>query len=252
MFTNPHKPRRRPAHVMLHAGVAVAATAAFSGLSAVPAVAHPVPPGEAAPAAASDGATAARATGGPAASTIHVVARGESLSGIAAAYGYTGRDDWRHVYDANPTKLDDPNLIFAGLHLRIPTADERFVRRALPEYQPTVADTLPGARRPGRGVRASRSASAAPAAGGASTAGGEVWDRLAACESGGNWSTNTGNGYRGGLQFHPKTWEGAGGGQYAASAEQASRDQQIEVAKRVQASQGWKAWPACSRKLGLR
>lgn len=250
MFTNPKNPRRSPSHLMLHAGVAVAATAAFTGLSAVPAAAHPTSVEQAAPDAAPDAVGPAPVTGGPAASTIHVVARGESLSAIAAIHGYTGRDDWRHIYDANPTKLTDPNLIFAGLHLRIPTAGERFERRALPEYQP--AATVPGARRPGRTGRASRSASAAPAAGGASTAGGEVWDRLAACESGGNWSTNTGNGYKGGLQFHPKTWEGAGGGQYAASAEQASRDQQIEVAKRVQASQGWKAWPACSRKLGLR
>lgn len=246
MFTNPKNPHFKPARVVLQAGVAVAVTAAFTGVSAVPAIAHPAPAEQVAQAAVAED----KATGGPAASTIHVVARGESLSAIAASYGYTGRDDWRIIYDANPTKLTDPNLIVAGLHLRIPTADERFVRRALPVYEQAVA--VPGARRPGRASRASRSASAAPAAGGASTAGGEVWDRLAACESGGNWSTNTGNGYRGGLQFHPKTWEGAGGGQYAASAEQASRDQQIEVAKRVQASQGWKAWPACSRKLGLR
>lgn len=79
-----------------------------------------------------------------------------------------------------------------------------------------------------------------------------VWDRLAECESGGDWATNTGNGYSGGLQFHPRTWTAHGGSEFAPAAWQAPRVAQIAVAKRVLASQGWKAWPACSRKLGLR
>lgn len=79
-----------------------------------------------------------------------------------------------------------------------------------------------------------------------------TWDRLAQCESGGNWSINTGNGYSGGLQFHPQTWTGHGGGQYAQYAYQATREQQIEIGKRVQASQGWAAWPACTRSFGWR
>lgn len=77
------------------------------------------------------------------------------------------------------------------------------------------------------------------------------WDRLAECESGGNWSINTGNGFHGGLQFHPQTWTGHGGGEFAPTADQASREQQIWVAEKVLASQGWGAWPACSAKLGL-
>lgn len=77
------------------------------------------------------------------------------------------------------------------------------------------------------------------------------WDRLAQCESGGNWQINTGNGYHGGLQFHPQTWQGNGGGEFAPTANQASREQQIVVAERVLASQGWGAWPACSSALGL-
>lgn len=77
------------------------------------------------------------------------------------------------------------------------------------------------------------------------------WDRLAQCESGGNWQINTGNGYHGGLQFHPQTWIGHGGGEFAPTANQASREQQIVVAERVLASQGWGAWPACSSALGL-
>lgn len=77
------------------------------------------------------------------------------------------------------------------------------------------------------------------------------WDRLAQCESGGNWAINTGNGYHGGLQFHPQTWAGHGGGEFAPTANQATREQQIAVAERVLASQGWGAWPACSSALGL-
>lgn len=77
------------------------------------------------------------------------------------------------------------------------------------------------------------------------------WDRLAQCESGGNWAINTGNGYHGGLQFSPSTWNAYGGNEYAPTAEQASREQQIAVAERVLAGQGWGAWPSCSSSLGL-
>ncbi|QFQ01848.1 Resuscitation-promoting factor Rpf2 precursor [Corynebacterium urogenitale] len=77
------------------------------------------------------------------------------------------------------------------------------------------------------------------------------WDRLAQCESGGNWAINTGNGFQGGLQFAPSTWAGFGGTQFAPTADQATREQQIYVAEKVLASQGWGAWPACSAKLGL-
>ena len=77
------------------------------------------------------------------------------------------------------------------------------------------------------------------------------WDRLAQCESGGNWAINTGNGYYGGLQFSGQTWSAFGGGQYAPTANQATREQQIAVAEKILASQGWGAWPACSASLGL-
>ncbi|MFF0542409.1 transglycosylase family protein [Nocardia thailandica] len=88
-------------------------------------------------------------------------------------------------------------------------------------------------------------------AGNASAAPDSDWDRLAQCEAGGNWGINTGNGFQGGLQFSPSTWNAHGGGQYAASANQATREQQIAVAEKVLASQGWGAWPSCSAKLGL-
>jgi resuscitation-promoting factor RpfA len=75
------------------------------------------------------------------------------------------------------------------------------------------------------------------------------WDRVASCESGGNWGINTGNGYHGGLQFSQGTWSAHGGGEYATSANQATRDQQIAVAERVLATQGRGAWPVCGRGL---
>ncbi|MEJ6013752.1 transglycosylase family protein [Corynebacterium sp. H127] len=85
-----------------------------------------------------------------------------------------------------------------------------------------------------------------------SVAGGSVWDALAQCEAGGNWAINTGNGFSGGLQFTPSTWLAYGGGEYAPQAHLATREQQIAVAEKVQAGQGWGAWPACTSKLGMR
>ncbi len=106
-------------------------------------------------------------------------------------------------------------------------------------------------KEPSRSSESSRSSerSSAPAP---TAPSGSVWDRLAQCESGGNWSINTGNGYYGGLQFSAGTWRAYGGGQYAPYANQATRDQQIAIAKKVQAGQGWGAWPACTSKLGIR
>ncbi|WP_309097362.1 transglycosylase family protein [Streptomyces sp.] len=88
------------------------------------------------------------------------------------------------------------------------------------------------------------------ATGNAAAADSGVWDRIAQCESGGNWHINTGNGYYGGLQFAPATWRAYGGTAYAATADQASRSQQIAVATKVQRSQGWGAWPVCSARAG--
>ncbi|MYS05772.1 LysM peptidoglycan-binding domain-containing protein [Streptomyces sp. SID6041] len=82
-------------------------------------------------------------------------------------------------------------------------------------------------------------------AGTASAATTSEWDRVAACESGGNWSINTGNGYYGGLQFSASTWAAYGGTAYASTADQASKSQQISVAEKVLAGQGKGAWPSC-------
>lgn len=77
-----------------------------------------------------------------------------------------------------------------------------------------------------------------------------IWDAVAQCESGGNWAINTGNGYYGGLQFLPSTWAAFGGHEFASNAHLATREQQILVAERTLAAQGWGAWPVCSRRAG--
>ncbi|MFF7801619.1 transglycosylase family protein [Streptomyces olivaceus] len=112
-------------------------------------------------------------------------------------------------------------------------------------------------RRPSKATRViavagvTGAAVAAPlmAAGNASAATASEWDAVAQCESGGNWSINTGNGYFGGLQFSASTWAGYGGTQYASSADQASKAQQIEIAEKVLAGQGKGAWPVCGTGL---
>ncbi|MGW8064600.1 transglycosylase family protein [Streptomyces ziwulingensis] len=112
-------------------------------------------------------------------------------------------------------------------------------------------------RRPSKATRViavagvTGAAVAAPlmAAGNASAATASEWDAVAQCESGGNWSINTGNGYYGGLQFSASTWAGYGGTQYASTADQASKAQQIEIAEKVLAGQGKGAWPVCGTGL---
>ncbi|MET7295923.1 transglycosylase family protein [Streptomyces griseoloalbus] len=112
-------------------------------------------------------------------------------------------------------------------------------------------------RRPSKASRAIAvtgvvgAAVAAPlmAAGNASAATASEWDAVAQCESGGNWSINTGNGYYGGLQFSASTWAAYGGTAYAATADQAGKAQQIEIAEKVLAGQGKGAWPVCGVNL---
>ncbi|MEU2928532.1 transglycosylase family protein [Streptomyces sp. NPDC007251] len=112
-------------------------------------------------------------------------------------------------------------------------------------------------RRPSKAVRAvalagvTGAAVAAPlmAAGNASAATASQWDAVARCESGGNWSINTGNGFYGGLQFTNSTWAAYGGTAYASRADLATKAQQIAVAEKVLAGQGKGAWPVCGTGL---
>ncbi|MCK1815425.1 LysM peptidoglycan-binding domain-containing protein [Streptomyces sp. XM4011] len=86
---------------------------------------------------------------------------------------------------------------------------------------------------------------------GANAASVDTWDAVAQCESGGDWSINTGNGYYGGLQFSSSSWAAAGGTQYAAQANQATKDQQIATAEVLLSMQGPGAWPVCGAQAGL-
>lgn len=171
------------------------------------------------------------------------VKQGDSLSKIAKKAKLSS---WRPIWDLNK-KIHHPNLIYPGQKLLIPAKGEKVKHRPLPALAVTrvVSQEQPAATSSSGSRRSTVTRSASAPAGG----GGGVWDRLAQCESGGNWGINTGNGYSGGLQFAPGTWRANGG---SGSAHNASRAEQIRVAERVRASQGWGAWPACSAKLGLR
>ena len=88
-------------------------------------------------------------------------------------------------------------------------------------------------------------------AGVADAAPASAWNAVAACESSGDWHINTGNGFYGGLQFTQSTWDAYGGGAYASRADFATPDQQMAIANKVLAGQGWVAWPVCSQKAGV-
>ena len=172
--------------------------------------------------------------------TTHVVEQGENLVKIAKK---AKLPSWRPVFDLNKS-VKHPDLIYPGQKLVIPAKGEKVKHRPLPA--PAVY-RLPSQERSAAPASTASTRTSRPTR--SASVGGSVWDRLARCESGGNWGTNTGNGYSGGLQFTPGTWRANGG---SGSAHNASRAEQIRVAQRVQASQGWGAWPACSSKLGLR
>jgi resuscitation-promoting factor RpfA len=122
-------------------------------------------------------------------------------------------------------------------------------------YQPRhrAAPRRPHARRIAATTVSLGAAVTAPVltAGSAQAATDETWNRLAQCESGGDWHIDTGNGYYGGLQFSDSTWDAYGGEQFASTADEATREQQIQIAEKVLDGQGWGAWPACSSELGL-
>jgi hypothetical protein len=122
---------------------------------------------------------------------------------------------------------------------RITYRNGRLVARRVVTQQ-VLRDPVPAIERVG-------TKSAAPASNFAS--GTTVWDKIAQCESGGNWATNTGNGYYGGLQFSLGTWHAYGGSGLPSNA---SRLTQIAIATKIRnASGGYGAWPACSSALGL-
>ena len=161
------------------------------------------------------------------------------------------------AFDAEPKYVDDESLAPGQEQVREEGAkgERKVVRRVVTVNGAVESDEEVGRAetRPARqaviarGKAPGNTGAAAPA-----VSGGSVWDSIAQCESGGNWAINTGNGYYGGLQFAASTWSAYGGGQYAPTANLATREQQIAIAQKVQASQGWGAWPACTARLGIR
>lgn len=171
------------------------------------------------------------------------------------------------LYYANKF-IKDPDLIYPGQKLRVPKHGEKLDKRPVPrdykvKVQNTVAQNDPA---PEVVTAAQSDPTPAPAPEpqpvhhrhhsvakvAVPQPSGDVWDRIAACESSGNWHINSGNGYYGGLQFSQSTWEAFGGLAYAPRADLATRDEQIAVAQRTQAAQGWNAWPVCSYHAGVR
>jgi hypothetical protein len=173
----------------------------------------------------------------------YTVRPGDTLSTIAQQE-YGSRADWPALWWTNRHQISNPDAIVAGQRLRLSTWHPRkaWVLRAAN----AAANAAAGASL--APAPSSQGPSSLPATGTSSypaTSGGVNWGAIAACESGGNWSTNTGNGFYGGLQFSEGTWLANGGGQYSQTASGASQSQQIAVAQRVLASQGIGAWPVC-------
>ena len=167
---------------------------------------------------------------------IVTVKPGDYLTKIAKANKTTAL----RLFYANKS-IKDPDLIYPDQKLRVPAKNEKLKARSVPgNGQITPQDVKIEAKRE---TAPSAQPIVAPA-----VAGGSVWDRLAQCESGGNWSINTGNGFYGGLQFTLSSWRAVGG---SGLPSQARREEQIMRAEKLKASQGWGAWPACSAQLGL-
>ena len=171
----------------------------------------------------------------------YTVKPGDTLSKIAHdVYGNSA--DWPALWWTNRHKVTNPDAIVVGQRLQLSTWHPRkaWLERA------AMAASGPVASASAQTPSSLPVATSYPSYSGGSYSGGGVnWNAIAACESGGNWGTSTGNGYYGGLQFSEGTWLANGGGQYASTAAGASRSQQIAVAQRVLGSQGIGAWPVC-------
>ncbi len=173
---------------------------------------------------------------------VVTVQSGDYLDRLAADNGTTSL----RLFYANQ-EIVNPDLIYPDQTFRVPAPDETLAPRDVPANQqiatPSLSESTEAA-----GPQQATSSQGSPAATAVSAADGSIWDRLAACEAGGNWSINTGNGFYGGLQFTLSSWRGAGGSGYP---NEASREEQIARGQILQSRQGWSAWPACSARLGL-
>lgn len=176
----------------------------------------------------------------PAPDKVVAVQPGDYLEKIATENQTTSL----RLFYAN-TEIANPDLIYPNQQLKVPAEGETLTPRDVPANKTIVAPT------PTQSTQAAapaRAATPAPAATNYAASDGSVWDQIAACEAGGNWATNTGNGYYGGLQFSLGSWWGVGGSGLPSDA---SREEQIARGQMLQARSGWHAWPACSARLGL-
>lgn len=126
-----------------------------------------------------------------------------------------------------------------------PKAAEAYARKGCPGANGCRLDSEKN------GTTSSRTGGSSNNNGGGSSSGYGKWDPILQCESNGNWHATEGH-FEGGLQFEPSTWRAYGGTQYAAHAYDATPAQQIAIAEKVLAEDGWVAWPTCSRRAGYR
>lgn len=170
----------------------------------------------------------------PAPQKVIKVQPGEYLEKIATENQTTSL----RLFYAN-AEITNPDLIFPDQSLRVPTDTETLTPRDVPTNKQIAAPTP---------TQSTQAAAPRAAVSNYAPSDGSVWDRLAACEAGGNWAINTGNGYYGGLQFSLSSWRGVGGSGLPSDA---SREEQIARGQMMQSSSGWGAWPGCSARLGL-
>jgi len=179
-------------------------------------------------------------------SIVHKVRYGQGLQEIAWSYGFKGDDAYHRLWDANP-QLQATWLERSGITIRIPACGAELTRRKLPKPPPPPEPEAEETAAEADGGSADPAPDPEPEQAAAVPSGG-VWDKLAQCESGGNWSINTGNGYYGGLQFSASSWAAVGG---SGLPHEHSREEQIKRGEMLQAQQGWGAWPSCAAQLGL-
>jgi LysM repeat protein len=189
--------------------------------------------------------------------STHEVESGETLAEIAGLYDHVA--SWQALADANTDVISDPNLLIPGQVLSLTGAES--APEAQPETQPepeTQAEPQPEPEpepqpepqpEPEAQPEAQTESEPEPAPEQSTATDAGVWDRVAECESNGDWSANTGNGYYGGLQFAQSSWEWVGG---TGMPHEASKEEQINRAEILLDRQGWDAWPACADQLGLR
>lgn len=153
----------------------------------------------------------------------------------------------QHKFDITIDKRNQLQLRLDGTIEKLEAKKRRLreIERKNEQLQSDLQAKLQRERRQGSLIARAAEAITPSVAAAPATPSGSVWDRLAMCESTQRWHYNGPSGFDGGLQFLPSTWTGFGGGEYAPYAYQATRAQQIEIAKRVQAVQGWNAWPSC-------